>query len=164
MKLYRIELELKSALISGLQSDTIFGQFCWAFINRFGNGINFKNILSKDNPVLIFSNGFPSGKIQRPILSPLKPEDRDKIKNHLIKSGNLKTEKFNNPDFSAELILKKLKKKQYIEKESLCSLSEGLNEYELVLKLIKDSDDAIFETDPDKHPPKSVYDYEREKN
>lgn len=167
MKLYRIELELKSALISRLQSDTIFGQFCWAFRNRFGEGENFKNLLSKDNPVVIFSNGFPSAKLPRPVLLPLSPGQREDIKSRLKDSGKLKTDK-HNPDFSAELLLKKLKKKKHVEKELLCSLAGGLNEYKLVKKfvskLIKKAKDKQIEIDPYEHPPQSVFEYERERN
>ena len=69
MKRYRITFSLKSAFGTPLKGDTLFGQLCWAILNRHGED-RLKKLLN-DYPVAPFavcSDGFPSGYLPRPSL------------------------------------------------------------------------------------------------
>lgn len=100
---YTIEITLKSSIVTGFQSDTIFGHICWAvrFIYQDGEA-KLREFLEAydDAPPLLVSSGFPMGYLPKPVLpsvtqaeleAVLKREDRIKdsfrIKN--IKRWNL---------------------------------------------------------------------------
>lgn len=63
-KIKRIKLRLKSGLLSELQSDTIFGSFCWRMKEMLGEDklLSFLEFYKNGNPVFSVSNGFLSDK------------------------------------------------------------------------------------------------------
>ncbi len=73
MKWYKITLRLKSALVTPLMGDTLFGHICWGI--RFHQGEKALTDFLVDcqsKPRLIISNGFPAGFLPRPLLRPAK--------------------------------------------------------------------------------------------
>ena len=167
MKLHRIRLKLKSALLTPLQSDTIFGHFCWAIVNRHGER-RLADFLSSDVPYVIFSNGFSEEMLPRPIIPPMSIEEREKIK-HSIGNRLNSIEKFRklknrNPDFESEKILKKLKKRQFILKSTAKALQQGLSEMNLVEKILDDHFNDLLTEDPNAPVQQSIFHYERERN
>ena len=71
---YTVGLKLVSSVGSELQSDTIFGQFCWAL--RFLEGEDtlkdFLAVYEKEKaPPLLISNGIPKNYVAKPILPPV---------------------------------------------------------------------------------------------
>lgn len=70
MKTYILTLKQKSGLLSELQSDTIYGHFCWRLKERFGEGklTEFISIYQNDNPVFTISDGLlqVNGEIRFP--------------------------------------------------------------------------------------------------
>ena len=69
MKRYRITLEPESAFGAPLKGDTLFGQLCWAILNRYGEE-RLEELLSNYSiqPFAVCSDGFPSGYFLRPSL------------------------------------------------------------------------------------------------
>ena len=86
MKYYRITVEPKSAFGTPLKGDTLFGQLCWALLNRFGEDC--LQALLHDytaRPFMVCSDGFPHGYLPRPALpvsffAMAKDEDRKAVK------------------------------------------------------------------------------------
>ena len=84
--LYRYRLKPLSPLITPMQSDTMFGHFCWAILYQDGED-SLKRFLNKYDanlqaPVL-FSSAFLSGYIPRPTLPSLGREQaREFVKRH----------------------------------------------------------------------------------
>ena len=67
MKRYRITIEPRSAFGTPLKGDTLFGQLCWAVLNRYGE--DRLQVLLRDylkQPFLVCSDGFPHGYVPRP--------------------------------------------------------------------------------------------------
>ena len=67
---YRITLRLKAPLGSKLQSDTLFGHFCWqvAYGRWTGGDIDeFLEPFLKGEPPLVLSDGFPPGVLAKPL-------------------------------------------------------------------------------------------------
>ena len=86
MKLYRITVETKSAFGSLLKGDTLFGQLCWAILNRHGEQ-RLQELLSDylTQPFAVCSDGFPHGYLPRPSLPVrffdfVEGEDRKAVK------------------------------------------------------------------------------------
>lgn len=100
MKLYRIELELKSCLATPLKGDTIWGHFVWGIANHEGDEAvaQFLDGCKSFQPPLICSSAFPHGFICKQMREP--PERVEEL----------------SPDQYAEI--KKLKKMKF-EKASL---------------------------------------------
>lgn len=70
MKTYLLTLKQKSGLLSELQSDTIYGHFCWRLKDRLGDEklTEFISLYKNDKPVFILSDGFlqVNGEIRFP--------------------------------------------------------------------------------------------------
>lgn len=64
MNIIRIKLKLKSGLLSDLQSDTVFGSFCWRMKEILGEDklVQFLDLYKNNLPVFSVSNGFLSDK------------------------------------------------------------------------------------------------------
>ncbi len=97
MRRLKITVRPESAFISRLQSDTLFGQFCWTVKETRGDNA-LKALLSGygHNPFIIFSDGFPAGYLPVPFLPPSVdgPADADIVKKrfkhrNFVKSGDL---------------------------------------------------------------------------
>lgn len=69
MKLYMISIRPISSFCSPLQSDTLFGAFCWGYLNLYGKDSLHKLIQNykAGNPEIIFSNAFPAGRLPLPV-------------------------------------------------------------------------------------------------
>lgn len=69
MKRYRVTIELKSAFGTLLKGDTLFGQLCWAILNRYSED-HLQRLLTdySAQPFAVCSDGFPSGYLPRPSL------------------------------------------------------------------------------------------------
>lgn len=69
MQWYRLTIKPTSAFSSPLVANTLFGQFCWAFLLREGEHA-LEALLQdyKTKPSIIFSDAFPSGCIPKPSL------------------------------------------------------------------------------------------------
>lgn len=68
MSLYKISIKPKNSFCSPLQSDTLFGAFCWSYVYNFGED-SLQSLLCNykmGKPEIIFSNAFPSGTIPMP--------------------------------------------------------------------------------------------------
>lgn len=163
MKYFKVELKLRSALVTPLQSDTIFGHLCWAVVNRYGETV-LKELITSENPPVVFSNCFPASMLPRPILEPMTVEQRGKVKEKIVSHPRFTTGKDRNPDFEAEVVLKKLKKRRWVKMKTMQSLLGGLNEYRLVEKLIDDYADSLFAHNGGTGHKKQVIEYERERN
>ncbi len=105
MKWYKITLRLRSALVTPLMGDTLFGHICWGI--RYHKGekylIDFLTGFAS-HPNIIISNGFPSGFLPRPLLLPAKFKPDLSIKEYETlkiykKVRYLPVEWFFEPDF-----------------------------------------------------------------
>jgi len=65
----KLILNFESSFITPLQSDTLFGEFCWAFLYMFGKN-RLRNLLSEP-PGIVFSDGIPNGYLPIPFF-PMK--------------------------------------------------------------------------------------------
>lgn len=68
MNLYKITIRPISSYCSPLQSDTLFGAFCWSYLYGYGENALHKLIdhYKCGVPDIIFSNAFPSGRLPVP--------------------------------------------------------------------------------------------------
>jgi len=109
-----------------MQSDTLFGHFCWAL--RYVKGeralIEFLGAFSEDNAPLILSSGFPKGYLPMPVLRPLSLDEEEVI----AQKCKSKLE------FAREM--KDLKKVLFIPIEALQLLKDNLSCFNLYNKHI----------------------------
>ncbi len=125
MDTYRLQLKIRSPLVTPLQGDTLFGHLCWGIAYHEGENALTDFLSSYDNtPPLVISNGFPHDKLPMPILSPYVPEHADKEKieelKHLKKQRFVPRELFFNDSFrfSTETLLVKFSKQEFGKKEN----------------------------------------------
>lgn len=78
MKTIKVIITPLSSFASDIQSDTLFGAFCWNYLDKYGE-IELKKLL--DNHAIVFSNIFPFGKLPCPIL-PNIGNDYEKIEDY----------------------------------------------------------------------------------
>lgn len=108
-KIYKLSLKQKSGLLTPLQSDTIFGHFCWRFLEANGENAltEFLDLYKNNNPVFTLSNGLleVNGEVLFPKPLKLPP---------YVSSNNTKKDKIKN-----FLINKELKGRSYITAEEL---------------------------------------------
>ena len=74
MKSYRLRLKPGTAFGSPVKGDTLFGQFCWALRNRYGE-TRLVDVLQgyvQEEPFAVISDAFPAGYLPFPTL----PTDR----------------------------------------------------------------------------------------
>lgn len=96
---FTVTITLKSPIITGFQSDTIFGHICWAIRFLYQDGENklqkFLEAYDKEGlPPLLISNGFPSGYLPKPVVPPIKQDELDRLfekENRLENSCKIKT-------------------------------------------------------------------------
>lgn len=69
MDLYKITIKPISSYCSPLQSDTLFGAFCWSYLYGYGESGLQKLISNYKSgvPDIIFSNAFPAGRLPVPV-------------------------------------------------------------------------------------------------
>ena len=77
MTLYKIQLKLKSPLVTSLKGDTIWGHFVWGIANHEGEYAvaKFLEECKSANPPLIVSSAFFKGTVCRPLPLP-KPHEK----------------------------------------------------------------------------------------
>ncbi len=87
MALFRIQIKLKSPLVTPLKGDTIWGHIAWGIANHEGDNAVAKFISDcKENHVFVISSAFPKGTVCKSIpdvperIENLSPEDYAKIK------------------------------------------------------------------------------------
>ena len=83
MQLYRIALHPVASFSSQLQSDTLFGAFCWSYRYCYGEE-QLEALLERiavDEETLIFSNAFPKGTLPLPMGVRDIAKDFEKIDN-----------------------------------------------------------------------------------
>ncbi len=77
----RISIRPTSSFESSLMSDTLFGNFCWVFLELYSQERVEKLMKIYDKkPFLVFSDGFPHGFLPKPFLKPRKPKGTFDIK------------------------------------------------------------------------------------
>lgn len=87
MQTYRFTLKTQTAFGTPLVGDSLFGQFCWAVVQRYGE-IRLENLLNgytDQKPFIVISDAFPKGYLPLPVLpSQLwekgEEQDRKKLK------------------------------------------------------------------------------------
>lgn len=154
MKTNLLTLKLKSGLLTDLQSDTIYGHFCWRLKDKFGDDklIDFINLYKNNKPVFLISDGLikigDSIRFPKPFLfqkSETKAtkidkvlefveRKRDKERNYLTLSelnnflltGKVELEEKNE---SFSLNKKRKKKKREIEESLRVSVQINRNTY-----------------------------------
>lgn len=83
MKTIKVTLTPTSPFSTPIQSDTLFGLFCWILSYQLGQDKLNNLLLDYDkDPFIVFSNGFKSGHLPKPILEPteIAPESMESIK------------------------------------------------------------------------------------
>ena len=71
MKWFKIKLRVKSALVTPVMGDTLFGHICWGLRFRRGEQALMDFLAEYEKrPPLVLSNGFPAGFLPRPLLKP----------------------------------------------------------------------------------------------
>lgn len=131
MRRLKIAVRPESSFISKLQSDTLFGQFCWTFRDLHGDQA-LRELLSgyKDNPFLVFSDGFRKGFLPVPFLPPATD--------------------YNASDTNE---IKSLKRKTFIQSGDLLNLLPNLS-WQGLIKILSDDkkiDDEPYEESTDVH-------------
>lgn len=118
MKNYKINITLKSSVITPFHSDTLWGHICWAL--RYTQGeeelLDFLKCYDSGNPPLVISNAFPKGYLPFPVLAPLEKTKQRELINKFWGESKLIT---------ALSELKKLSASQYISKELFKHLNKG---------------------------------------
>ncbi|WP_456395335.1 type III-A CRISPR-associated RAMP protein Csm4 [Desulfurobacterium sp.] len=107
MKAIRITVKPLTAFYTQLQSDTLFGEFCWHYRFLFGKE-NLEKLLTdyEKNPSIVFSSGFPEDYLPFPIL----PFDELPVEGKDVKMYRT---------------FKKFKKQSFIKKEILKRIIES---------------------------------------
>lgn len=87
MALFRIQIKLKSPLVTPLKGDTIWGHVAWGIANHEGDDAVARFIADcKENHAFVISSAFPKGSVCKAIpdvperIENLSPEDYAKIK------------------------------------------------------------------------------------
>lgn len=126
MQVYKLSLQLQSPLVTPLKGDTLFGQFCWAYRELYGEPELVQllaNYLQK--PAVIFSDAFESGYLPRPSYPFAQLENliTEEQKINLIKKR------------------KALKKSQWIKADVLFQQQKSLSD--IMLGMLDDSEDYL---------------------
>lgn len=70
MKLYQIDIEPTGGFYTQIKGDTLFGMFCWAVAERFGENRLTKLLdgYTESRPYIVLSDAFPKGYLPKPVL------------------------------------------------------------------------------------------------
>jgi len=130
----KVILEIKSSLATPLQSDTIFGHFCWAIKYRFGESV-LVDFLDKykESPPIIFSNGFPADFLPKALLDPISAEEAEEMIK--ARSGNDENNKID-----TRRKIKSLRKESLIPLSVYKDLKEKINDKNLIIALLDDKE------------------------
>jgi CRISPR-associated protein Csm4 len=108
MKTLLLKLKQKSGLLTELQSDTIYGHFCWRLKERLGEGklVEFISSYKNDKPVFLISDGLLSVDEEIHFPRPFifnKPELKEKKADKVIEFVKRKKNKERNYLYTSEL-------------------------------------------------------------
>lgn len=116
MATWKISWRPLSSLSTPLQSDTIFGHFCWAvnylWEEKDKNKLTDFLIALKEAPYLVLSSAFPEGSLPKPVI-PVTDELLDELRQ------TLKRELKEITDLEISKVLKDLKKDKWIRRKEL---------------------------------------------
>jgi CRISPR-associated protein Csm4 len=78
MNCLKIEIEPISSFVTKIESDTLFGVFCWNLLYKYGEN-RLIELLKKFNeePFIVFSNAFFADKLPKPYLKPVRLNDKN---------------------------------------------------------------------------------------
>lgn len=78
MNCLKIEIEPTSSFVTKIESDTLFGVFCWNLLYKYGEN-RLIELLKKFNeePFIVFSNAFFVDKLPKPYLKPVILNDKN---------------------------------------------------------------------------------------
>jgi CRISPR-associated protein Csm4 len=131
--LYRYKATPKSAFVTSLMSDTLFGHFCWAILYREGESFlsDFLESYGNENPApVLFSSAFISGYLPRPVFpSP----SRDRINAFILKNFGEEKKKY----FEGISWVKRTNKLRHIMLNQWMSLKNDYSEERLFESLIQ---------------------------
>jgi len=67
---YKFTIAPEGAIGSPFRSDTLFGHACWTMLYKYGNDRfeSFRTNAAEQKPEMVFSDGFPSGWLPRPLI------------------------------------------------------------------------------------------------
>ncbi len=108
----QIQFRPKSSFLTQVQSDTLFGHFCWYLLYSKGEA-ELKDFLSfvREGGQFAFSSAFPVNLFPKPILKPLTLEERDQIIDDFFNGSRIKAatklKKFNKLSFIPAVVLGK---------------------------------------------------------
>ncbi len=88
MESLKITLKPRSSFASPLMSDTLFGNFCWQFVELYGER-RLEKCLQNPEPFIAFSDGFPSGFLPKPLLKPQGQADKRHKKLSFVRKDTL---------------------------------------------------------------------------
>jgi len=127
MQIYKITIRFLNYIGTPLHSDTIFGHFCWIYRYIYGEKRLKEDILKnyETSPNIIFSCGFPSGYLPRPVLAPVSLKELE----NLIKDE---------PFLKRLEILKEIKKIKFLPIKTLENLHKNLSEINIIKSLLKE--------------------------
>lgn len=127
METGKINLKLKSSLITPFHSDTLWGSICWALRYVYGEGelYEFLKSYKTEEPPIIISNAFPKKYLPAPILPPMNKKEAMALVERFWGRGNI---------IEGISGLKFLAKIQYLSKNILSSMSEHELSRELVVE------------------------------
>ncbi len=123
MERLKLQLYFQSAISTPLQSDTLFGEFCWHYRFLYGEE-KLKNLLG-EKPAVVFSNGLPEDYLPTPIY----PFGRN-LNDVRIESGWCEAQEFYTS-------MKKFKKVAYVKKELFEQFVRELPLKEVMVKLFE---------------------------
>jgi CRISPR-associated protein Csm4 len=74
---YKFTIAPEGAIGTPFRSDTLFGHACWTMLYKYGDDRfeSFRTNAAEQKPELVFSDGFPSGWLPRPLLPKRIPDD-----------------------------------------------------------------------------------------
>lgn len=126
MQDYKINIKLKSSIITPFHSDTLWGHICWAlrYTRSEQELLNFLECYDSGEPPLVISNAFPKGCLPFPVLEPIEKTKQRELINTF----------WNESDFIAAVsAFKKLSTIKYISKELFKHISKGtISRYSLL--------------------------------
>jgi len=127
MQIYKITIRFLNYIGTPLHSDTIFGHFCWIYRYIYGEKRLKEDILKnyETSPNIIFSCGFPSGYLPRPMLAPVSLKELE----NLVKDE---------PFLKRLEILKEIKKIKFLPIKTLENLHKNLSAINIIKSLLKE--------------------------
>ncbi|RKX80194.1 MAG: hypothetical protein DRP87_00510 [Spirochaetes bacterium] len=93
MKTFKIQVEVKSPLLTPLHGDTLFGHLCWGIVRHEGEDalqeffLKYKDV---NTIPIILSNAFPEDTIPYPQLSPSMLKETDNIEEYKLRKKEKK--------------------------------------------------------------------------